>query len=183
MHSNHAHANQQPAIAKNNPIAIPQAVVAAGFGPNMPPDDYEPDHLQSALRAHSAQPRASSAVAWGGYDGAVGPQLSRVGTGVLSGYGAAAETAGFGGLASPSMGVNRMGSFGGIGGGSLSMGGAPQRVERSGLSTGGVRAEESVTITVLPEKEGMFLFQHRNYQISSGRRASRVVRRYSDFVW
>lgn len=43
--------------------------------------------------------------------------------------------------------------------------------------------EETVTISVLPEKEGMFMFQHRNYQIASTRRASRVVRRYSDFVW
>lgn len=182
MHTHHAHAHQQPALTKNNPIIIPPAVMAGGFGPNMPPDDHEPDHLQVALPAHSAQPRVSSAAAWGGYDGAVGSQVSRVGTGGLGGYGATAETAGFGGLASPS-GVNRMGSFGGIGGGSLSMGGAPQRVERPGLSAGGVKAEESVTITVLPEKEGMFLFQHRNYQISSGRRASRVVRRYSDFVW
>ena len=182
MHTNHTHAHQQPALAKNIPIALPPAVVAGGFGPNMSSDDHEPDHLQVALPAHSAQPRTSSAAAWGGYDGAVGSQVSRVGTGMLSGYGAAAETVGFGGVASSS-GLNRMGSFGGIGGGSLSMGGAPQRVERSGLSAGGVRAEESVTITVLPEKEGMFLFQHRNYQISSGRRASRVVRRYSDFVW
>jgi sorting nexin-8 len=43
--------------------------------------------------------------------------------------------------------------------------------------------EEVVTITVLPEKEGMFMFQHRNYQVTSSRRGSQVVRRYSDFVW
>jgi len=43
--------------------------------------------------------------------------------------------------------------------------------------------EEIVTVTLLPEKEGMFLFQHRNYEIKSQRRASTVVRRYSDFVW
>ncbi|MCJ1478832.1 Sorting nexin mvp1 [Lambiella insularis] len=43
--------------------------------------------------------------------------------------------------------------------------------------------EEIVTITVLPEKEGMFMFQHRNYEVKSARRASSVVRRYSDFVW
>ncbi|KAF8417308.1 hypothetical protein EV426DRAFT_569148 [Tirmania nivea] len=81
-----------------------------------------------------------------------------------------------------------MGSFGGVGG---NLGGNPQQQQvqvqrggpRPGLTAGSIRAEESVTITVLPEKEGMFLFQHRNYQISSGRRASRVVRRYSDFVW
>jgi sorting nexin-8 len=42
---------------------------------------------------------------------------------------------------------------------------------------------ESVAITMLPEKEGMFLFQHRNYEVKTLRRGSSVVRRYSDFVW
>jgi sorting nexin-8 len=44
-------------------------------------------------------------------------------------------------------------------------------------------AEEVITVNSLPEKEGMFLFQHRNYQVSSARRSSKVIRRYSDFVW
>lgn len=43
--------------------------------------------------------------------------------------------------------------------------------------------EEIVTVAVLPEKEGMFMFQHRNYEVKSARRASTVIRRYSDFVW
>jgi sorting nexin-8 len=43
--------------------------------------------------------------------------------------------------------------------------------------------EETITITTLPEKEGMFMFQHRNYEVKSARRASTVIRRYSDFVW
>ncbi|KAF3903481.1 hypothetical protein ABW20_dc0107769 [Dactylellina cionopaga] len=47
----------------------------------------------------------------------------------------------------------------------------------------GSRVEENVTVTALPEKEGMFMFQHRNYQVASTRRGSRVIRRYSDFVW
>ena len=42
---------------------------------------------------------------------------------------------------------------------------------------------ESVTVTLLPEKEGMFLFQHHNYEVKTTRRGSSVVRRYSDFVW
>ena len=42
---------------------------------------------------------------------------------------------------------------------------------------------ESVTVTSLPEKEGMFLFQHRNYEVKTLRKGSSVVRRYSDFVW
>jgi sorting nexin-8 len=51
---------------------------------------------------------------------------------------------------------------------------------------GGVSAQgtgETITITMLPEKEGMFMFQHHNYEVKSFRRSSSVVRRYSDFVW
>ncbi|KZF26919.1 sorting nexin Mvp1 [Xylona heveae TC161] len=47
--------------------------------------------------------------------------------------------------------------------------------------SGGV--QETVTIELLPEKEGMFMFRHRNYQVSSVRRNTKVIRRYSDFVW
>lgn len=47
----------------------------------------------------------------------------------------------------------------------------------------GAEADEVVTVTLLPEKEGVFMFQHRNYQVSSRRRGAKVVRRYSDFVW
>lgn len=43
--------------------------------------------------------------------------------------------------------------------------------------------EETIAINSLPEKEGMFMFQHRNYEVSSARRNSKVIRRYSDFVW
>lgn len=48
------------------------------------------------------------------------------------------------------------------------------------ISTG---TEEIITITALSEKEGMFMFQHRNYEVASSRRTTKVVRRYSDFVW
>ncbi|OKL58077.1 Sorting nexin mvp1 [Talaromyces atroroseus] len=47
----------------------------------------------------------------------------------------------------------------------------------------GLGVEEVVTVTLLPEKEGLFMFQHRNYEVKSARRGSSVVRRYSDFVW
>ena len=61
----------------------------------------------------------------------------------------------------------------------------PNPIGRS-IGTGrgaGTGPEETVTIAMLPEKEGMFLFQHRNYEVKSVRRSSSVVRRYSDFVW
>ncbi|KAF1973836.1 sorting nexin-like protein mvp1 [Bimuria novae-zelandiae CBS 107.79] len=57
-----------------------------------------------------------------------------------------------------------------------------------GRSLGGGRVagtgpEEVITVTTLAEKEGVFMFQHRNYEVTSARRNSKVVRRYSDFVW
>ena len=60
--------------------------------------------------------------------------------------------------------------------------GRPSRAIGSGRTTSrGV--DEVVNIALLPEKEGMFMFQHRNYEVKSARRASSVIRRYSDFVW
>jgi sorting nexin-8 len=47
----------------------------------------------------------------------------------------------------------------------------------------GSAVEENILVTLLPEKEGMFMFQHHNYEVSSNRRGSKVIRRYSDFVW
>ena len=44
-------------------------------------------------------------------------------------------------------------------------------------------AVETVSVALLPEKEGIFLFQHHNYEVKSRRRGSAVTRRYSDFVW
>ncbi|KAF2681505.1 hypothetical protein K458DRAFT_309600 [Lentithecium fluviatile CBS 122367] len=66
--------------------------------------------------------------------------------------------------------------------------GGPSTPAGLGRSLGGGRVagtgpEEIVTITAIAEKEGMFMFQHRNYEVTSARRNSKVVRRYSDFVW
>ncbi|KAK9771803.1 hypothetical protein SCAR479_11591 [Seiridium cardinale] len=47
----------------------------------------------------------------------------------------------------------------------------------------GSGAEENILVTLMPEKEGMFMFQHHNYEVTSSRRGSKVIRRYSDFVW
>ena len=77
----------------------------------------------------------------------------------------------------------------GLGGGFGSGGdrGQPQGSNSSRALGGGRRnpggVQETVTITLLPEKEGLFMFQHHNYEVKSVRRNSLVVRRYSDFVW
>jgi hypothetical protein len=44
---------------------------------------------------------------------------------------------------------------------------------------------DSVTLAIVPEREGMFLFRHVNYSISSVSGTDRitVIRRYSDFSW
>lgn len=47
----------------------------------------------------------------------------------------------------------------------------------------GSGVEEHVVVNLLPEKEGLFMFQHHNYEVVSARRGSKVIRRYSDFVW
>ncbi|KAH7361498.1 sorting nexin mvp-1 [Plectosphaerella cucumerina] len=47
----------------------------------------------------------------------------------------------------------------------------------------GSSVEEHIVVSLMPEKEGLFFFQHHNYEVSSPRRGSKVVRRYSDFVW
>ncbi|KAL8961217.1 MAG: hypothetical protein Q9183_005343 [Haloplaca sp. 2 TL-2023] len=87
------------------------------------------------------------------------------------------------------------GSFGNSGQGGLGSGGFGTSGDDQGnqasisgsRSLGGGRTnrhiQEVVTVTLLPEKEGMFMFQHRNYEVKSARRGSTVIRRYSDFVW
>ncbi|KAB5518006.1 hypothetical protein GE09DRAFT_1157164 [Coniochaeta sp. 2T2.1] len=52
-----------------------------------------------------------------------------------------------------------------------------------GLGRTGSAIEETIVVTLMPEKEGMLFFQHHNYEVTNPRRGSKVVRRYSDFVW
>ena len=56
-----------------------------------------------------------------------------------------------------------------------------QRVGTTTSTSAGSR--EVITVIMVPEKEGSFLFQHRNYEVNSIRRGTSVVRRFSDFVW
>lgn len=80
--------------------------------------------------------------------------------------------------------VGGSGGFGGDGGeGERSEEAAPPARTFGGGRVTSNGVEENVVITLLAEKEGMFLFQHHNYQVFSIRKGSKVVRRYSDFVW
>ncbi|KAK0623950.1 hypothetical protein B0T14DRAFT_191566 [Immersiella caudata] len=57
----------------------------------------------------------------------------------------------------------------------------PSRTIGSGRT--GATVTENILVTLMPEKEGIFMFQHHNYEVTSTKRVSKVVRRYSDFVW
>lgn len=99
--------------------------------------------------------------AWGVYDGNMNTSLSTSEDSTIGGDG-----------------------FDGEGGGGDRPGPtAPIRTFGGGTTTTSGGPEEHVQITLLAEKEGMFMFQHHNYQVTSPRRGSQVVRRYSDFVW
>jgi sorting nexin-8 len=106
-------------------------------------------------------PAAPTSNAWGSYDVPSGPPF---GAPAGSGLGGGGFGDGSGGDGDRPASNNPIQSFGG------------------GRVTGG-GVEEIIQISLLPEKEGMFMFQHHNYQVSSSRRGSKVVRRYSDFVW
>ncbi|KAG6006724.1 hypothetical protein E4U21_006709 [Claviceps maximensis] len=60
---------------------------------------------------------------------------------------------------------------------------ATSSVARATSGRTGSSLEENIVVTLMPGKEGIFLFQHHNYEIASQRRGSKVIRRYSDFVW
>lgn len=142
-------------------------------------DEHEPDDIHSALRHNGANQNSASST-WGVYDGSANQRSSFGGTG---GYNPSV----FSEPLVPGMGP-RHGSYGGLGGipNALHGNGPANHGSPRGGSAGippSRGSEEVVTVSVLPEKEGMFMFQHRNYQIASTKRASRVVRRYSDFVW
>lgn len=117
----------------------------------------------SASSSHhqNVQPSSlSSEGGWGGYNGASSQPYATPGLGE-------------GGFGPPPSG----------GGGGNSN--PPPELGRSigRINPSGTGSEEIITITALSEKEGMFMFQHRNYEVASSRRTTKVTRRYSDFVW
>ena len=87
----------------------------------------------------------------------------------------------FGNPEQPALGAEGFGASGNDVGRATSAGTLGRTI--GGGRTIGRAVEEIVSITALPDKEVMFMFQHRNYEVKSPRRGSTVVRRYSDFVW
>jgi sorting nexin-8 len=109
------------------------------------------------------------------------PDANTQSDGVWGSYGAIGSSSGLSNPIGSGMGA---GGFDGNSGGGDQGRPAPfphTRAIGGGQVNRGV--EETIQIQLLPEKEGMFLFQHHNYHVISVRRGSKVVRRYSDFVW
>ncbi|KAK1147151.1 Sorting nexin mvp1 [Aspergillus melleus] len=162
LHRDHAHAQTE----SNNPVLNGYGSMRSTTNAwaNRPGEESGRSDVTSSHRANGQQPDTGSA----------------------------ASSAGFGwgeSFGNPSVG-------GGLGGGPVQAGlgsfgpssndQGESNSRRRSLGIGRVASphlEELITVTLLPEKEGMFMFQHRNYEVKSARRGSTVIRRYSDFVW
>ncbi|ORY63486.1 uncharacterized protein BCR38DRAFT_344673 [Pseudomassariella vexata] len=122
---------------------------------------------QSAASGSVPSVPANPAGGWGYYDGSSAtPEPNFNGPSIQ-------PNSPFGGVNSPGVGREP---------GASPMLGAGHSRTISGGRTGGA-IEENIVVTLMPEKEGLFMFQHHNYEVMSSRRGSKVIRRYSDFVW
>ncbi len=79
--------------------------------------------------------------------------------------------------------IPQSGGFGSSGDEQRGHAGGPVGRSLGGSGLASREVDETINVTLLPDKEGMFMFQHRNYEVKSTRRSSTVIRRYSDFVW
>ena len=160
----------QTKAVRNDATPSSSAVTAAKPTSN---DMTEPTRTTSTFTTHPDVPTANDAMT--STNGAAGPSpeagagWSSYGTssGDFAGAGQGELGGGFGSVDDERGNPTSVGARRSLGGG---------RVTNRG-------AEESVTVNLLPEKEGMFMFQHHNYEVKSARRETSVVRRYSDFVW
>lgn len=147
----------------NDPASDPWASPAKNIPPSTAAHTMKPAGDDSTVDALNGVATTASTFTANGQGSSPEGQSA---WGVYSGEGSFAETStlhgGFGEPAEPSNPAQR----------TLN---TPLKVPRG---TG-----EYVTITTLPDKEGIFLFQHHNYEVKAVRRGSSVVRRYSDFVW
>jgi len=165
-------AREQPfgaGFGESDPWASPQ--VHKGHGHANGVGSAMPQRTTSSFTTSASEPPDSTRS--GNYDnGSAAPAGESTSWGGTSSFDAPSGAGGFGEAGTSG------GGFGEEGSGS----GHVRRpvVPRNTTSKG---AEEVVTVNLLGEKEGVFMFQHRNYEIASVRRNSKVIRRYSDFVW
>ncbi|KAK8241936.1 sorting nexin mvp1 [Phyllosticta capitalensis] len=153
MHKTHDHAHITPPRPNGGAKSYPVRTTSA-FTTTSAVDQDEPTSNGHHTKHQGSNGNTGNA--WGGFGG------------VPEGFGSEGLGQGFGAPAGDGQGDDDPTGLG------RSLGGGPV------LNHG---ADDIITISTIPEKEGIFLFQHRNYQVCSAKRDSKVVRRYSDFVW
>ncbi|KAL1875743.1 hypothetical protein VTK73DRAFT_9864 [Phialemonium thermophilum] len=176
LHKNHDHPGEPHS---NGVETISSPVINGSDPPNVSVADSYPTRTTSTfttgpvaaaaepIRQSSGSVSTGSGAAWSYFDGSGG------------------------GLNEPSPNDLGVGQFGrGVGGdggsgGQEPGGNIPPSVPGRTIGSGrtGSAIEETIVVNLIPEKEGIFMFQHHNYEVSSMRRGSKVIRRYSDFVW
>jgi sorting nexin-8 len=176
LHRNHNHVPEPPRPNGHDRAAstgVLNGSAAAAFGTS--PQATLPRRTTSTFTtsvppSSGAGSVAEAPSAWGFFDGNMPPSA--------------------GGFSEPP--PNAAAPFGNVGGGDGPLpeaGGGPvvpvPAINNRTIGGGrnGAAVEEHILVTLMPEKEGMFFFQHHNYEVTSSRRGSKVVRRYSDFVW
>jgi sorting nexin-8 len=158
LHRGHNHSSYTAVPAQTNGMTVPVPTrTTSQFTTNSAANTTTPIVEPTPQRPSSY---GSEGAGWGGFNPSAEPDFSNPSLG--------REPGGFGQPAASEGGPNAPANLGrSLGGGRVA-------------STG---PEEVITVNTLTEKEGVFLFQHRNYEVTSVRRNSKVVRRYSDFVW
>jgi sorting nexin-8 len=153
LHRGHGHASYTSVPPQSNGSSVPPTARTTSQFTTQ-------STTNSATNPEPVQPSSlNSEGGWGGYNGGANQPFA----------------------APPSLGE---GGFGASTGGQDGPNAPPDLGRSIGrLNQGGSGSEEVITISALSEKEGMFMFQHRNYEVASSRRTTKVVRRYSDFVW
>lgn len=179
VHKNHNHGPELPKL----PIEEPEPQPAAAPATN--------GHSQYPASPQSTLPGRTTSTFTTGTAGSVGGSISQQPAGPSQeSTGAWAyfdgNTVGSAGFATSRGGEPVTSPFGGAGprdiGDALPPIPAPSRTIGGSGRVGGP-VQELILVTLMPEKEGIFFFQHHNYEVTSSRRPSKVVRRYSDFVW
>jgi sorting nexin-8 len=155
LHKGHNHSSYTDVPAPSNGIHTPAATrTTSQFTTHS-------DMSNPILATNPTPQRPSSYGSEGGWGGYTAPQNQGFSNPPASSEGFGPTSGGEGGPSTPA-GLGRS-----LGGGRVA----------------GTGPEENITVNTIAEKEGMFMFQHRNYEVTSARRNSKVVRRYSDFVW
>ncbi|KAI5856785.1 hypothetical protein GGS23DRAFT_607965 [Durotheca rogersii] len=168
LHANHGHGETPKTNGANH---VNPSTNGNGYGNSDAPDSHP--HPTSAFTTATMPPST----------GSVGAPSAPSASSNPSGWGYfdANSSAGFDGPSS-----HLGGPFSGAGSGEGHEPGInPSAIHTRTISGGrsGSAIEENIVVTLMPEKEGVFLFQHHNYEVTSARRGSKVIRRYSDFVW